>query len=72
MNQMFITGNQKTKLNPIAGVNVTYSQDALTDPRVSTDQTCNVATFIINNVTFNVHAQINKNFCNVNGQEVSA
>lgn len=73
MRQMFINGtSSKPKLNPIAGINITYSQDIETDGLVANDQTCNIATFNINSVTFNVHAQIGKNFCGINGSEVSA
>lgn len=71
MNQMFQKGTSKSKLNPIAGVNVTYYQDTDADIIVGEEKTCNVATFTINNVIFNVYAQTGKNFCNINGQEVA-
>ena len=75
MNQMFINdNNEKTKLTPIAGVNISYSMDIDTDETVMADErhpVNNVATFTINGVNFIVYAQRKKNFCSVNGQEVA-
>ena len=74
MNQMFINGNDKVKLNPIAGVSIAYSMDNNTDETVIADDrhlVNNVAEFTINGVLFKVYAQRKKNFCAVNGQEVA-
>ena len=71
---MFINGNDKVKLNPIAGVSIAYSMDNNTDETVIADDrhlVNNVAEFTINGVLFKVYAQRKKNFCAVNGQEVA-
>ena len=74
MKQMFINDPAKSKLTPIAGVNITYTQDYETDPSVIENErqlVNNVAEFTINGVFFKVYAQYKKSFCAVNGQEVA-
>lgn len=77
MNHMFIndraTNEMKTRLNPIAGVNIEYSVESETDPSTIANPSfvTNVASFTINGVTFKVYSQRNKNFGAVNGAEES-